>query len=67
MATDISVASEDFPYLPIRISIRGWQTEALVLLDTGYTGELIIPRNVLPGDLGLPEAFMNVGLVMTRQ
>ncbi len=59
MAQNHTVTSEDYPYLPIRISIRGWQHEALALLDTGFTGELIIPGDVLPQQIGIPDGFMD--------
>ena len=44
MAEDRSVTSTDYPYLPIRLEVRGVQFEDRALLDTGFTGELIIPE-----------------------
>ncbi len=40
------VTSADFPFLPIRITVRGWTSEALALLDTGFSGDLVIPGNI---------------------
>lgn len=62
MASDRSITSEEFPYLPIRVAIRNWEIEAIALLDTGFTGELIIPRDSLPQDFGAPEGFLSIGL-----
>lgn len=47
--------SDAFPFLEVRISIRGWETEVLALLDTGFSGNLIIPEGVLPGHVGQPD------------
>jgi predicted aspartyl protease len=40
--------------------IGDWETEALALLDTDYTGELIVPGSVLPPHIGLPPGFIDV-------
>ena len=50
-----SVTSSDFPYLLIRIAVRGWETEAVALLDTGFTGELVVPEDAIPQDVGTPD------------
>ena len=42
--------------------IRDWPDEALALLDTGFTGELIIPESVLSQDLGAPDEHTDVEL-----
>ena len=52
------VTSDDFPYLPIRIAIGGWETEAEALLDTGFSGELIVPEDAMPEDIGPPAYFV---------
>ena len=49
------VTSADFPFLPIRITVRGWTSGALALLDTGFSGDLVIPENVLPENIGAPD------------
>ena len=48
------VISNDFPFLPIRVTIRGWETEAVALVDTGFSGDLVIPEYALPSDIGPP-------------
>ena len=50
-----SVTSDDFPYLPIRVAVRGWATEAIALLDTGFSGELVVPEDAVPQDIGTPD------------
>ena len=47
--------SDSFPFLEVRVSIRGWETNVLALLDTGFSGDLIIPEGVLPGHVGQPD------------
>ena len=49
------ITSEDFPFLPIRITVRGWETEAIALLDTGFSGDLVVPEDALPADVGPPD------------
>ena len=48
--------SDIFPYVNVRIAIRGWETNALALLDTGFTGDVVIPVNALPSDIGEPDS-----------
>ena len=52
------VVSDDFPYLPIRVTVRGWEAEGEALLDTGFTGELIVPADAIPQDIGPPAYFI---------
>lgn len=47
--------SDIFPYVNVRIAIRGWETNVLALLDTGFTGDVVIPANALPSDIGEPD------------
>ena len=54
MAEDRSVTSTDYPYLPIRLEVRGVRFEDRALLDTGFTGELIIPETALNQGIGQP-------------
>lgn len=49
------ITSEDFPFLPIRIKVREWETEALALLDTGFSGDLVVPEDALPVNIGPPD------------
>lgn len=51
------VVSEDFPYVPIRAFIGGWEISGVALLDTGFSGDLIIPEGSLPSNLGAPNHY----------
>ncbi len=44
MAEDQLISTERYPYLRILVEVRGVRFEGLALLDTGYTGELVIPE-----------------------
>jgi predicted aspartyl protease len=59
MAQD-RLISTNYPYISVRVDIRGWQEEASALLDTGFTGELIIPEGVLTQGLGFPDEHTTV-------
>lgn len=48
------IASDDFPFLPIRVTIRGWSTEAIALVDTGFSGDLVVPEGSIPSYIGPP-------------
>ena len=52
------VVSRDFPYLPIRVAVRGWEAEAEALVDTGFTGEIIVPADIVLQDIGPPAYFV---------
>ncbi len=54
MAQDQLISAEPYPYLPIRVEVRGVRFEGLALLDTGYTGELVIPESALEEGIGIP-------------
>ena len=49
MAQGQEVVSTDYPYLPIRVYIRCHRDEPLALIDTGYTGSLVVPVSNLAG------------------
>ena len=49
--------NDPFPYVRVSISIRSWKTEALALLDTGFTGDAMIPADALPDDIGNPDSL----------
>ena len=51
----IVVINDPFPYIRIRIVIRGWETDALALLDTGFTGDLVVPDDLIPEHIGEPD------------
>ena len=43
MAERHEVISTDYPYLLIRVEVQGASEEARALIDTGYTGSVIVP------------------------
>lgn len=61
MAQDRLIESTNYPYLDIRVEIQGVQLQGPALLDTGYTGELIIPTRTL-ALLGSPIDRSNIFL-----
>ena len=56
MAHRQRVISTTYPYLPIRVQLRGQPREALALVDSGFTGDLVIPTGALSWVPGLPDA-----------
>ena len=61
-----SVISNEFPYIPIRILLNGRETEAEALLDTGFSGEVIIPEDAVPDDIGPPAYFVTYRVADNR-
>ena len=53
MAQRREVVSTNYPYLPIRVEVQGQSEEVLALIDTGYTGSVIIPVTLQGHDRGL--------------
>ena len=49
------MTSNDFPYLSIRIAIRDLEVRCLALIDTGFTGDLVVPEGSVPQDFGEPD------------
>jgi predicted aspartyl protease len=67
MAQDQLVSSPGpYPYLAIRVEIRGVRFEGLALLDTGYTGELAIPESALTEGIGDPIDETNIHVADNR-
>ena len=62
MAESRQLVSANYPYLPIRVEIRGQSDETQALIDTGYTGNLIVPNDWLHRDLGLPDGRSSIEL-----
>ena len=54
MAEHHEVTSTDYPYLLIRVEVQSASEEARALIDTGYTGSLIIPET-WQSSFGLPD------------
>jgi predicted aspartyl protease len=60
MAHPPRVTSTVYPYLEVRVAIRGQQVGGLVaMLDTGFTGHLAIPATAFSGSLGVPDAVVD--------
>ena len=60
MAQSRPIISTIYPYLSIRVEIRGRREETLALLDTGFTGNLVVPTTWLNRALGLPDGRSSV-------
>ena len=60
MAQDHLISTEHYPYLRIVVEVRGVRFEGLALLDTGYTGELVIPESTLEQGIGMPAEHTNI-------
>lgn len=43
-----AAANLPFPYLPVRVELRGHIYDLIALLDTGFDGAFLIPRDLLP-------------------
>ncbi len=56
MAHTQPIISDRYPYLRVHIRIRAWEREAYALLDTGFTGNLVVPVNELTQAIGLPDS-----------
>ena len=56
MAQDQPLISTEYPYLPIRVEVRGHIEQHLALLDTGYDGNLVIP-SIWRDRLGRPDGL----------
>lgn len=48
--TSPNIVSARFPYLPIRVYVDNMTYEADALLDTGFSGGVILPSEVLPAE-----------------
>ena len=55
MASPQQIISTVYPFVSIRVDIRGHNYQGLALLDTGFTGELIVPQGTPSEETGLPE------------
>ena len=58
MAQFQPVISSRYPYLDMRVEIRGWQDDDYALIDTGFTGNLVVPTRLLSDELGLPDGHI---------
>jgi predicted aspartyl protease len=53
------VISTEYPYLRVRIVIRGQQSEALALVDTGFSGDVVVPVRQGERSLEAPDAWVD--------
>lgn len=58
MAQSQQVVSTDYPFLQVRVEIRGQRVEELALTDTGFEGAAAVPENWADETLGDPEVFV---------
>ncbi|MCH9040399.1 MAG: hypothetical protein J4N94_06205 [Chloroflexi bacterium] len=55
MAEFAPVISDRYPYLDVLVTIRGWHERISALIDTGFTGNLVLPSSLLSPEIGLPD------------
>ena len=60
MARFQPVISDRYPYLDLRVQIRDWQDETYALVDTGYTGNLVVPERLWTQELGQADGRINL-------
>lgn len=56
MAQSHNIVSNQYPYSPIRMELRGHEINAPTLLEMGFDGDIAIPDTWLGRDMGFPEA-----------
>jgi predicted aspartyl protease len=63
----LPLVSTHFPYVPVTISVRGHTHEAEALLDTGFTGYVVVPTGLVtngePPDARLQYSLADGSLV----
>ena len=59
MAQFDSITSDRYPYLNLRVQIRGWRDSAYALIDTGFTGNLVVPEIFWTRELGQADSRVN--------
>jgi predicted aspartyl protease len=48
MALSRRLVSQAFPFLPITLTVQGHTATLLALLDTGFDGDVVVPRGFFP-------------------
>jgi predicted aspartyl protease len=56
MAHSHQVVSNNYPFLAVRLQVRRRQHEADALVDTGFTGDLVLPTSFADASLAVPDA-----------
>ena len=64
--TNSNVVSSRFPYLPIRVNVNNTIYDGDALLDTGFSGGVILPSRLLP-DENLAAGYERLTLADNRQ
>ncbi len=62
MAQHQEIVSTNYPYLPVGVDTRGQRYEDSALVDTGYTGSLVVPVTWLEYGIGLPDGRSSIEL-----
>jgi predicted aspartyl protease len=55
------LVSQDYPYLPIKVTVRNFSSPFQALLDTGFDGHLVLPE-ILGNQLGNPDHLVKTRL-----
>ena len=61
---ELGVISDEFPYIPIRILLNDGKLRRK--LDTGFSGEVIVPEDAIPDDIGPPAYFVTYRVADNR-
>ncbi|MHB8573847.1 MAG: pepsin/retropepsin-like aspartic protease family protein [Dehalococcoidia bacterium] len=51
-----AVESDEFPYLPITVTVQGAVLQVTALLDTGFDGDVVLPESLL-SDSGIANGY----------
>jgi predicted aspartyl protease len=66
MADAQRLVSTNYPYLTIRLSMRGWNGRADALADTGFDGALVAPSSLLPQIPGVGDDMISMQVANGR-
>lgn len=59
MAHRQRIISTTYPYLQVKVHLRGREYDALALVDTGFTGDVVIPVGVIDATAESPDAAVD--------
>ncbi|MBM3943841.1 MAG: hypothetical protein FJ316_13230 [SAR202 cluster bacterium] len=57
MASTPGIISHEYPYLPVAVELRGRTVRSSALIDTRFSGSLVVPATWLDPSLGLPDGY----------
>lgn len=63
---DVLIESERFPYLPVTVDVLGQPRQVEALVDTGFSGYLVLPEGFLPTGRQ-PDFYTILQVADTRQ